>query len=260
MLRLENVGVRIRGKQLLDAVSLELGPGQLTALVGPNGAGKTTLLRVAIGLTRPSSGRALLDGREVSDISARERAALVGWLPQHQAATEPLSVLEVVVAARYRFAEARVTSEHEACAALERVNARSLARAHVDELSGGERQRVHIAALLAQEPKVVLLDEPASHLDPAQQLEVYRLLGKLWEQGLGVLLVTHDVNLIDRIGDPARISVLGLSAGRRVFESRLGAPEFPRELGRLFGVRFASLEHQGRRVLLPEPLEPGGPS
>lgn len=250
--------MRVRGKPLLDAVSLELRPGQLIALVGPNGAGKTTLLRVAIGLTRPSSGRACLDGRELSEIPARERAALVGWLPQHQAVTEPLSVLEVVVAARFRFAEARARSEREACAALERVNARSLERATVNELSGGERQRVHIAALLAQEPKLVLLDEPASHLDPAQQLEVYRLLGTLWEQGLGVLLVTHDVNLIDRIGDAARIGVLGLAAGKRVFESRLDASEFPNELGKLFGVRFVPLEHQGRRILLPEPLDPGG--
>lgn len=258
-LSLQDVSVRVRGKQLLGGVSLELRPGQLLALVGPNGAGKTTLLRVAIGLTRPSAGRARLAGRDVCTMSARDRAALIGWLPQHQAVTEPLSVREVVVAARYRFREARRTSEARAQAALERVNARSLENARIDELSGGERQRVHLAALLAQEPKLILLDEPASHLDPAQQLDVYRLLGDLWQQGLGVLLVTHDVNLIDRIGDAERISVLGLAAGRSVFQSRLGAPEFPRDLGRLFGVRFRALAHEGRRLLVPEPLEvPGG--
>src|SRR5690606_34747423 len=121
------------------------------------------------------------------------------------------------------------------------------------ELSGGERQRVALATLLAQEPRIALLDEPASHLDPAQQVEAYRLIGELWRQGLGVLLVTHDVNLLGELGPAPDVHVVGLAGGRVAFRSNLAAADLPEQLGALFRIPFASLDHQGRRVLLPTP-------
>jgi iron complex transport system ATP-binding protein len=259
VLQLENVSVHAGRKELLCDVSLTLTPGDRVVLVGPNGAGKTTLLRAALGLVPVARGRATLDGRELRSIPPSERARALGWLPQHQPVTEPLGVIDVVAAARYRFAEPREASERAALAALARVRGAELARARITELSGGERQRVAIAALLAQEPELLLLDEPASHLDPAQQLEVYRLIGELARAGLGILLVTHDVNLIAELGASDGIQVVGLARGRCAFRAPFGASDLPAQLGALFGVRFVALAHAGRRILLPDPapLDPG---
>lgn len=249
---LEQVSVRAGNRQLLGELSLTLEPGQFLALVGPNGAGKTTLLRVALGLLRPSQGRVSLGGRDLRRMNPRERAARIGWLPQHQAPSEGLSVTELVGAARYRFDEPKSISDREAAAALERVGAAGLGGARVSELSGGERQRVFLASLLAQGPRLALLDEPASHLDPAHQLETYRLLGELWALGMGILLVTHDVNLIGQLGAPERIVLLGLDRGREVFRARFMDSDLPARLGSLFGLDFSVVQLDGRRILVPE--------
>ncbi|HEY8945454.1 MAG TPA: ABC transporter ATP-binding protein [Polyangiaceae bacterium] len=249
----ERVGVRAGKRELLSEISLTLEPGRVLALVGPNGAGKTTLLRAALGLVRPSAGRIMMAGRDVRTLGPRERARWVAWLPQHQVVSEALSVEEVVAAARFRFAESRADSERHARAALERVGASSLVGARVNELSGGERQRVFMAALLAQEARLMLMDEPASHLDPAHQLEAYRLLGELWRAGIGVLLVTHDVNLMSQLGPPEGIEVLGLDRGRVSFRCDYSAGELPGRLSALFGLNFTAISHAGKRVLLPTP-------
>jgi len=250
-LELDRVGVRVRNRELLADVSQSLEPGEIVALVGPNGAGKTTLLRAALGLVVPSAGHVRLDGRDVARLPPRERAAALAWLPQQPPLGEPLTVLEVVSAARFRYDEPSRASELAARRALERVRASELASAAITELSGGERQRVFTAAVLAQGARLALLDEPANHLDPAQQLDAYRLLGELAREGLGLLLVTHDVNLLNAVADPAQIVVLGLGRGRVAFRARLSAPELPELLGALFGIEFSAVSHAGRRLLLP---------
>ena len=250
-LELQGVTVRVQKRELVKDVSLKLEAGGFLALVGPNGAGKTTLLRAALGLVTPSSGKVLLAGHDVHRMKPRERAGHVAWLPQHAGSTEPLSVLEAVMAARYRFFEAQSASERAALLALERVGMGAHAAARITELSGGERQRVAVATLLAQQARVALLDEPANHLDPAQQLETYRLLGELWAEGTGILLVTHDLNLLSQLGATDRVQVVGLSDGRVHFNAGYDSPNLPAQLSQLFGVEFAALERRGRRVLLP---------
>lgn len=256
----EQVCVELRRRRILDGVSLEVRPGELVTLLGPNGAGKTTLLRAALGLLRPSSGRVLLSGREAHRLSPRERAAEIAWLPQQSTTIEALRALEVVIAARYRFAEPRASGESAARHALARVGAEHLAAQRVTELSGGERQRVALATLLAQEARIVLLDEPANHLDPAQQLETHRFIGELWGSGLGVLLVSHDVNL-PAVVDAARGGhVVGLASGRVAFVERAGAPELPRRLSELYGVDFHVIDASGRSVLVPVPSSSPNPA
>lgn len=251
-LTFQRVSVRVRDKELLSDISLSLEPGEFLALVGPNGAGKTTLLRSAIGLLHPSHGRVLLGGRDVTRLGPRERASQIAWLPQHQSISEPLSAVEIVAAARFRFGESASDSERHARAALERVHGAELSNARFHELSGGERQRVSMAALLAQGTKLALLDEPASHLDPAHQLETYRLLGELWNLGVGILLVTHDINLIGQLGSPDRVRIIGLRGGKQAFSTSFSATDLPERLGALFGLRFSALEHTGRRILLAD--------
>jgi iron complex transport system ATP-binding protein len=251
-LSLENLSVERRGRPLLDRVSLEVEPGELLAVLGPNGAGKTTLLRAVLGIVAPTNGGTRLGGDDVRSLAPRQRAARVAWLPQHGSRAEELTALEVVMAGRFRFDEPYGQSEREAAKALERVNVAGVAQQPLGSLSGGERQRVALATLLAQSAPVLLVDEPGNHLDPAQQIEVYRLIGQLWAEGASVVCVTHDVNLLRHLGEPNRVRVVGLSAGSVRFECRLDAPELPQRLGELFSVQMHELSLNGARVLLPE--------
>lgn len=251
-LRLQQVTVVRKQRKLLDDIHLALEPGQLLALVGPNGAGKTTLLRAVLGLVARDRGRIWLGDDELSTLRPRERAARVAWLPQHSSNAEELSALETVTAARFRFDEPFGQSVREAQVALERVGVGNVAQRPLGTLSGGERQRVALAGLLAQATPLLLVDEPANHLDPAQQIDVYRLLGELWRAGKSLVLVSHDINLLRHLGDAERVRVAGIAQGKLCFQSALSAPELPELLGLLFGVTMRALSLDGQRLLVPE--------
>jgi ABC-type cobalamin/Fe3+-siderophores transport system ATPase subunit len=172
-------------------------------------------------------------------------------LPQHIRADEPLTGLETVAAARFRFPESHAESKRAAERALARVGASEYANRRVTELSGGERQRVAFACLVAQDAKTLLFDEPANHLDPAQQLEVYRLLGELWREGRTLVCINHDVNLLNHLGESARVRVVGLREGRIAFEAPFSDPRLPSQLGALFGVEMDALESGTQRFIVP---------
>lgn len=256
VLELTDITVRARSRILLDHVRLRVGAGEFVALLGPNGAGKTTLLRSALGLVPPATGSVTVDGSDVRALSPRDRARALAWLPQQPFVPEPVPALEAVLAARYRFDETAAQAASAARRALARAGAAELAPALLSELSGGEKQRVALAALLAQEARVLLLDEPANHLDPAQQAETYALLGALAAEGQGILCVTHDVNLLAHVRVTPRVA--GLRAGELRFECRHDAAELPLRLEELFGVRMHALEAHGRRIIvaLPRDTEP----
>lgn len=256
-LEVRGATVHVRGRTLLSNVSVSVGRGELVALVGPNGAGKTTLLRAVLGLVRLASGSITLSGRELGSLSPRERAGAVAWLPQVQGTSEPLPAVELVLAARFRFDETRPAARRAAEAALSRTGTRALADVPFLRLSGGERQRVSIAALLAQEARLLLLDEPANHLDPAQQAAIYALIGEVVRGGASALCVTHDVNLLRHTDCPAR--VVGVADGKRRFELDFASPALPAELGALFGVRMESVSAGDTRVILPVTGAPPAP-
>jgi iron complex transport system ATP-binding protein len=214
-------------------------------LLGPNGAGKSTLLRAVLGLETPTAGKVSVGGDATLDLPPRERARRVAWLPQSQPTERSLRVWELVAAARFRFLESPTVARRQAETALGRVGAAVFSERLAYQLSGGEQQRVKLACLLAQEAPLLLLDEPANHLDPAQQVEVYRLLGKLWSDGLTLLCVTHDINLVPLVGVQKRVRVVGLEAGAVVFDLPLNDPSMAERLGELFGLRF-------QRIVLDE--------
>jgi iron complex transport system ATP-binding protein len=253
------VSVELGGRNVLEAVSLEVNPGELLILLGPNGAGKTSLLRAGLGILRPAKGTVQVFGRDVLGCSPRERARDIAWLPQQQTVLERLSALDVVASGRYRFREARAAAEIKAREALARLGVAELERRAVTELSGGERQRVALATLLAQEARFALLDEPGNHLDPAQRLETYRFIAELSAAGLGVLLVSHDVNLPSVLDPEQKARVVGLKGGRVMFSARASSPEFPKRLSELYGVEFRVLAAEGERVFVPALPSGGAP-
>ena len=188
------------GTEVLRGVDLHLRPGDFVGIIGPNGSGKSTLLRALSGTLHPSRGEIILFGRSLSRLSRREIARRIAVIPQDSPMLFAFSVLDIVLMGRTpHIGRLRGVDERDleiALRALERTDTLHLKDRLITELSGGERQRVVIARALAQEPEVLFLDEPTSHLDLNHQVEIFDLLYHLnVETGLTVLCVTHDLNL-----------------------------------------------------------------
>src|SRR6201999_2592074 len=183
-------------------VSLRLQRGELLAIVGPNGSGKTSLLRALLGLVRPTAGRVTLDGRSIDQWSRRELAEAIGALPQHEEPAFPLTVHETMLLGRWArlgpVAPVTADDERAITDALARCDVAGFESRAVDTLSGGERQRVRLARALAGAPRLLLLDEPTSALDIGHEMELFELLRHFAADGLGVLVVTHHLNLAAR--------------------------------------------------------------
>lgn len=229
------LGTRITGADLTIAA------GDCVVLVGKNGAGKSTLLSLLAGLLTPSSGVARLSGKSAADLGENERAGKVAWLPQRPHVEGTLTAREVVALARFRFAETVQDSAMRADEILELSGARHLAAKRLDGMSGGEAQRVLLAALRAQGAPLLLVDEPANHLDPLAQVQTYQALGQLWQKdGATLCLVTHDLRLCRLLGPAERVQVVGVAEGRTSWRLPLAHPDLPLELERLYGVPFLS--------------------
>ncbi len=191
----------------VDGVSLQVAGGEVVALCGPSGSGKSTLLRMAAGIELPDRGAVLLDGRDLGQLSVRERTLLlrreIGLIPQRDSLVDGYRAL-ANVAVRLR-AGGMPRAEANECATdwLERMGLAGRAKHYPSQLSGGERQRIAIARALATEPRLILADEPTSHLDRRRSAAIVRLLAdSAHEHGAAVVIVTHDERietLVDRV-------------------------------------------------------------
>ena len=224
MLRLEKVCYRYPAatSDALAGVSLSVDAHQFLAVLGPNGSGKTTLVRVALGALAPLAGRADIDGRPAQAWARQELARLVGVVPQREDNLFPQRVRETVLLGRYPHLSLWGRERAEDHAAVDRAlaacDATDLADRWLWTLSGGEYQRVRVARALAQEPKLLVLDEPGISLDLKHEMGLFELIrGLVDTQNLGVLMITHDLNLAARFAD----SLLLLESGRLVAS---GAP------------------------------------
>lgn len=193
------------GQTVLDAVSVRLPAGRLAGIVGPNGSGKSTLLRVLAGILHPDTGQVRLDDRPLRRFGRLELARRLAFLPQDLAPVYNMTVREVVAQGRFphtgMFGFLTHHDEEVIDACLDRTESSELGARSFDELSGGERRRVLISSILAQEARVVLLDEPTAALDIHHQSEVFELLAGLAREGLTVAVVTHDLNVAAQFCD-----------------------------------------------------------
>jgi iron complex transport system ATP-binding protein len=207
MLAVHDLHVTYPGAQrpALAGVELSLASGELVAIVGPNGSGKSTLAMAAMGLVPATRGTITLDGRAIADWPRRALAMRVGMLPQRESIAFPLSVREAVTLGRYaRLGPlAALTREDRDAveAAMHRTDVAALATRGIDTLSGGEWQRVRLARALASRPMLLLLDEPSASLDIAHEMALFTFLRELAQGGLGVLVITHHLNLAARLAD-----------------------------------------------------------
>jgi iron complex transport system ATP-binding protein len=196
----EQVSFAYGAVEVLSAISCEVSAGEILGLLGPNGSGKSTLVRLMSGVRAPRTGRVTYDGRDLQTYARDELARAIAVVPQETTIELPFSVLEVVLMGRSPYlGKFGFESAHDlavAQRAMEHTGVAALATREVHALSGGERQRVILARALAQEPRVLLLDEPTAFLDIKHQVAVYDLIKQLsHEQGLAVVAILHDLNL-----------------------------------------------------------------
>jgi len=198
MLKIHSTTVELNGKTILKDVSLEVKKGDFLGIIGPNGSGKTTLLRTIAQYLKPKSGVVYIDGKDISKLSLSEIARIIGVVPQEYDLNLNLTVEEFVLTGRIpylRFGFEREYDLNVANKAIRLVGCDFFVNRLIKTLSGGEKQRVMLARALAQEPKILLLDEPTSHLDLHHQIEIMELLKGLAESGVTIIATFHDLNL-----------------------------------------------------------------
>jgi iron complex transport system ATP-binding protein len=202
----EDLSLSYEERLVSEHLDVEIPEGEITIIIGPNACGKSTLLRALSRLLTPKTGHVYLDGKDVHRLPAKEFARCLGLLPQQSSAPFGITVGDLTARGRYPHQNLmqQWTEADEAAVdrALRATDLLELVDRPVDELSGGQRQRVWISLLLAQDPPVMLLDEPTTYLDIANQLEVLELCHRLnREEGRTIVLVLHELTLAARYAD-----------------------------------------------------------
>lgn len=247
MIELKDLRAGYPGRTVLEGVSLDFRPGEVLAILGPNGCGKSTLLRAANGLLSRTGGEVLVDGLPLEQLSPRETARKIAYLPQSRTVPN-ITAGRMVLHGRFPYLSYprryRQEDREMVRQALDWVGAGELASRLLPELSGGQRQKVYLALALVQDTPTILMDEPTTYLDVGCQLEVMALARRLAEEGRSVVMVLHDLTLALRYAHRAAL----LHKGR---VRRLGPPEelcAGTDLEQVMGVRLGQVEtEQGRR-------------
>ncbi|MFQ5856520.1 MAG: heme ABC transporter ATP-binding protein [Anaerolineae bacterium] len=249
------------GRHVLEELRLAAHPGEILALIGPNGVGKTTLLRAMARLLRPRRGTVLLGNKDLWRMAPRRVARQLGLAPQASSANWPLTVERAVALGRAPHrgwllplsADDRVAIER----ALQQTGLTPLRERRVTELSGGEQRRVVLARVLAQEPEVLLLDEPTAHLDLKYQTEILELVRRLAHWGkLAVVISLHDLNLAALYAD--RLALL--SEGQLLTVGSPAEVLTPERLTRVYGVPVVVTRHPISGTPLVMPVANGTPA
>lgn len=248
MISLSGVHFSYNGVPVIMDLTHHFSKGSFTAVMGPNGSGKTTLIRLLNGMLKPDKGRVTINNRSTSDYPARALAKEMAYVSQMQQNVFPATVFDTVLLGRNPYIrwspgkdDRRITAE-----IIVRLGLEEIALKDINKLSGGQRQRVFIARALAQQPSIILLDEPTASLDLLHQHDVLRLLGKLAESGITVVMAIHDLNLAIKycsdfmILDNAEL----IAAGKReIFTEKL--------IEDVYRVKVRMIDDDNRKYILP---------
>ncbi|MCQ4628442.1 ABC transporter ATP-binding protein [Shinella sp. CPCC 100929] len=252
-LALKSLAFGYRDREIGHAVSLSLAEGEVLALLGANGAGKTTLFRSMLGLLPVKAGEVMLDGKPLSAWSRRERALRIAYVPQAHAAPFPFTVRDVVLMGRAAHLRAfAMPGERDraiADAALESLGITGLADTPCTEISGGERQLALIARALAQQARIIVMDEPTANLDYGNQMRLLAHIRTLAGQGLAIVLSTHNPDHALQVADRVALLKDGTLMA-------LGAPAdtlTPQTLKDIYGIDVVIGRVEGSEALVCAP-------
>lgn len=236
-------------KPVLKDVSFSIGEGEMCSILGNNGAGKSTLLKCLLGIVAPREGTILLDEKDFSQFSRMEKARCISYVAQKEKENPRLNVFDAVMMGRRPHInwaasdrDLEVVSE-----VLESLSLGDVSMRYLDELSGGELQKVIITRALAQEPRIMLLDEPTSNLDLKNQMDVMRTVDTaVAERGISALMAIHDVNLALRFSDKFMLLRDGVIHD-------CGGPEVitKANMEEVYGVRVAIETRENRKIVIP---------
>jgi iron complex transport system ATP-binding protein len=211
-----NLSFNYGPKVIMSNLSVQVDTGEFLGVIGPNGAGKTTLLKLIAGLLKCDQGDIKIFGEPLSIMPINKRAQLISYVPQENYFYFDFSVLDVVLFGRHPYLKSMERPKkhdiEKAIEALRFTDAQDLKDRNIVELSSGERQRVVLARALASQPKILLLDEPTSYLDMTHQVDIINILKKLNQEGITIVLLSHDINLTSLVCN----RLLLLSEGKAV--------------------------------------------
>lgn len=208
MIQVKNLSAGYLGKTVVQNVTLDFTPGQITVLLGPNGSGKSTLLKAALGLIPSEKGEILYDGTDIKELKRKEIARKAAFLTQSRN-TPSIQALRMVLHGRFPYLSyPRHYSKRDyemARAAMDATDSRQHEHTNVSELSGGQRQSVYLAMALSQDTETIFMDEPTAYLDIKRQLQIMEITRFLADQGKAVVLVLHDLAMA--LGSADRVAV-----------------------------------------------------
>lgn len=193
-----------KNQMILNNINLEIKQGEILGILGPNGTGKTTFIKCINNIHKPNEGRILYDGNNIMNLSQLNIAKIIAYVPQYTNNFFPMNVIDTVMMGRMPYVKKNYSDEDKEIvfSIIKKMNLEKFAFRNIKEMSGGERQRVFIARAMAQQPKIIILDEPTSSLDLYNQLFILHTITKLAkENNITVIMTIHDLNLASMFCD-----------------------------------------------------------
>jgi len=248
MIQLHNIFFSYNNSPVIKGISHRFEKGSFTAILGPNGSGKTTLIRLINHILKPQAGEILLGGTDISKLTARKIARFIGYVPQFQNNVFPATVFDTVLLGRNPYIrwspgenDKSITSD-----ILVKLHLDDIALKNINHLSGGQKQRVFIARALAQQPSIILLDEPTANLDIRYQHEIFELLDNLSRSGITIIMAIHDLNqALNYCHDFLLMNdgVIAAKGDKKIFDEK--------QLEEIYKVKIRIFKEKGHTYILP---------
>ncbi len=248
-LEINNIKFSYNSTPVLDHVTLKLGCGEVLAVVGPNGSGKSTLLKCIDQILKPQHGAIMINDKCIKDYKKEDIAKKLGYVPQGNGSSFPTTVFDTILLGRKPHIRWGPTTKDLKIVSkiIDTLHLEDFVLRDINELSGGQRQKVIIGRALAQEPSILLLDEPTANLDLKHQLEVLKLVREQTSHGVSAIIAIHDLNLALRYSD----KIVMLDKGK-VFAAGGLEVLTPENIESVYDVKVRVIKDSGRILVIPE--------